>query len=174
MNPKLEKKIKKVKMLILDVDGVLTTGLINIDNQGNETKNFHVLDGFGIVLFHKAGFHSAIISARAADAVRLRAEDLGIKNIYQDAKPKTKAFEQILKDYSLRAEEVCFMGDDLPDLCLLNKVGLAVSVPNGSSEAQAAADYVTQKRGGDGAVREVIELILKGKGLWEQILKNMS
>lgn len=174
MSASVETKAKKIQGLILDVDGVLTSGRIHLDHQGHEIKSFDVKDGMGIVLWHKAGFKTAIISSRAAPAVTVRAQDLGIEKIYQNAYPKTNAFEQILTDWQVTADEVCFMGDDLPDLAVLRRAGLAVSVPNAIGQAQDMADYVTTARGGYGAVREVIELILKAQGRWLPLLKEQG
>lgn len=156
----------------MDVDGVLTNGKIVIDHQGHETKYFDVQDGLGIVLMKRAGYKTAIISARTASAVTARAQDLKIDKVFQNVQPKTAAFQMFLKEFNLRPEEVCFMGDDLPDICVLKEVGLAVSVPNGSSDAKRFAHYITEMRGGEGAVREVVELILKVKGGWKKIVEE--
>lgn len=174
MKKEIEKKIKNIKILVLDVDGILTNGKININHQGHEFKVFDVKDGYSIVLFHKAGFKTAIISARSAPAVVARANDLGIKKIYQDASPKTRAYTQLLKQMKVKDTEVCFMGDDLPDVCVLKKVGLAITVPSAPIEVKRNADYITKKHGGDGAVREVVEMILKGQRKWNSLLRDMD
>lgn len=166
----LDQRLKKIKMLIMDVDGVLTDGSINIDDDGKELKKFNVQDGFAIVLMRKRGFKTAIISARACPAVTARANDLKIDKIYQAAYPKTFAYEAILNEFNLKPEDVCFIGDDLPDLGLFSRVGVAVTVPNGREENKRAAHYITQAPGGAGAVREVIELILKAQGIWQEIV----
>jgi len=160
-------KLKKIKLLAMDVDGVLTDGRIIIDDHGKETKLFNVQDGMGIVFFQRAGFKTAIITARASKAVQWRADDLKIGKVYQDAFPKLNAYEQMLKDFNVKDDEVCFIGDDLPDLRVLQRVGFAVAVPNAVAEAKKASDYVTKKNGGEGAVREIIELILKANGKWD-------
>ena len=170
----LKKKLKKIKALVLDVDGILTDGKIIYDGDGKEIKIFDVQDGYGIVLFHRAGYKTAIISARCAVAVTVRAQDLGIDRIYQDAKPKLKAYEELLRDLSLKDEEMCFMGDDLPDLQVLQRVGLAVSVPNGSPDVKRKAHHITKRSGGQGAVREMVELILKSQGKWQEILDSVT
>ena len=170
----MKDKIQKIKVLALDVDGVLTDGRIIIDNAGGEIKNFDVQDGFGLVLFQRAGFKTAIISARSAKAVTARAKDLKINKVYQDAYPKIKAYEKMLKELKVKDEEVCYIGDDLPDLPVLKRVGFAVSVPNGAYEVQQEAHYITKNRGGYGAVREVIEMILKIQGKWSKILEAYS
>ena len=171
MTKSLKDKIKKIKLFIMDVDGVLSDGRIILDADGKETKNFDVQDGFGIVLLQKCGFKTAIISARSAGSVRFRARDLKIDKVYQDAYPKFAAYQSLLKESRLTDSDVCFIGDDLPDLVILNRVGFAVAVSNAVAEVKTAADYVTMKSGGRGAVREVVELILKTHGKWEEIIK---
>lgn len=167
-------KILKIKLLILDVDGVLTDGRIVLDDEGREIKFFDVQDGFGLVLFRKAGYKTAIISARSAHAVTARARDIAIDKVCQDACPKIDAYESLLKEWNLTDDEVCFMGDDLPDIGILKRAGLGVAVPNAVAEVQKAADHVTQNRGGHGAVREIVELILKTQGQWKKIVSNFS
>ncbi len=161
-------------MLVLDVDGVLTDGKIIFDSRGKETKNFDVQDGFGIVFFRKAGFKTAIITARASKVVTIRAKDLNIDRIYQDAYPKINAYQKLLRDLKVKDGEVCFMGDDLPDLPVLKRVGFAVSVVNAVPEVKKVAHYITKRRGGKGAVREVIELILKSQGKWKATLAQFE
>lgn len=170
----LKNRIKKIKALVMDVDGILTNGKIVIDHQGHETKYFDVQDGFGIVLMRQAGYKTAIISARTAPAVTARAKDLKIDKVFQDAQPKTNAFQTLLKEFGLKPEEVCFMGDDVADICVLKEAGLAVSVPNGTNDTKRFAHYITEKRGGEGAVREVVELILTVKGQWKNIVKEFG
>lgn len=166
--------LKKIKVLAMDVDGILTNGEIIVQGDGKETKIYNVQDGFGIVVFQKFGYKTAIITARSATAVAARAQDLKIHKVYQDAFPKTTAYEDMLKEFGVRDEEVCYMGDDLPDLPVLNRVGLAVTVPNAVEEAKKAADYVTRNPGGQGAVREVIELIMKAQGTWKKALATFE
>lgn len=168
----MKRKIRKIKMLALDVDGVLTDGKIVIDHQGQELKFFDVQDGYAIVQMRKSGFLTAVISARSTPAVTARMQDLKIDKIYQDAYPKLEAYRKLLTEFNLKDEEVCFMGDDLPDLPVLKRVGFAVAVANASGEVKQNADYVTKKRGGAGAVREVIEMILKGQGKWKKIVQS--
>jgi len=168
----MEEKIKRIKALALDVDGVMTEGKIIVNSDGTDTKHFDVHDGYGLVVLKRAGFKTAIITARAAKPVEVRGQDLKIDRIYQDAYPKVGFYEQMLKDLNVAEEEVCFMGDDLPDLPILKRVGFAVAVANATDEIKKHADYITQKRGGRGAVREVIELILKTQGKWEAIIQS--
>ena len=170
MKRSLASTLKSIKLLIMDVDGVLTDGSINIDDDGKELKHFDVQDGFALVIFQKRGFKTAIISARTCPAVTARAADLKIDKVYQDAYPKTSAYQSVLKDLNISDEETCFIGDDLPDLCLFKRAGLAVAVANGRSEVKRAAHYVTRAHGGRGAVREVIEMILKAQGHWRKIV----
>jgi 3-deoxy-D-manno-octulosonate 8-phosphate phosphatase (KDO 8-P phosphatase) len=126
------------------------------------------------VLLRQAGIKTAILSARSSSAVTARAEDLKIDKICQDAYPKTNAYESLIKELGCTDEQVCFMGDDLPDLPVLKRVGLAVAVPNAMDELKKIAHYVTTRRGGAGAVREVIELILKAQGKWKNIVAQME
>ncbi|HOW34924.1 MAG TPA: HAD-IIIA family hydrolase [Candidatus Omnitrophota bacterium] len=170
----MKDRIKKIKVLALDVDGVLTDGKIVFDSNGAETKFFDVQDGFGIVFFRKAGFKTAIVTARASKVVTLRAADLEIDKVYLDAFPKTHAYEKMLRGFKVKDNEVCFVGDDLPDLPVLKRVGFAVAVANAVPEVKKAAHYVTKKKGGNGAVREVVELILKTQGKWQGTLARYA
>ena len=170
MRSSLKDKIKKIKLLILDVDGVMTNGEIIIGGQGKETKVFNVQDGYGIVLFQRAGYKTAILSARATNAVNARASDLKINKVCQDAHPKLKEYKKLLRDMKLKNEQACFIGDDLPDIEVLQSVGFSVAVPNAVTEVKQIVDYITKRKGGRGAVREVIELILKTQGKWTGIL----
>ena len=174
MNAALKTKLQKIKLLVMDVDGVLTDGRIVVDAQGKELKFFDVHDGFGLVLLRQAGIKTAILSARSSPAVTARAEDLKIDKIYQDAYPKTSAYERLIRELNCRDEQVCFMGDDLPDLPVLKRVGLAVAVSNAAGELKKIADHVTTRRGGAGAVREVVELILNAQGKWRNIVAQMG
>ncbi len=170
----LKQRIQKIKLLVMDVDGVLTDGKIIYNSEGQEIKHFDVQDGYGIVFFQRAGFKTAIITARSSRVVTIRAEDLEISKVYQDASPKINAYKELLNDFNLKDEEVCFMGDDLVDIPILKKVGFAVGVPNAVAEVKKNVHYVTKKNGGYGAVREVIELILKTQGMWESILAGVE
>ncbi len=160
------KKLKNIKVLAMDVDGVLTNGHIVYDGLGRELKFFDVQDGCGIAQLRKAGLKTAVISARSCRAVKARMADLKIDAVYLDAYPKTGAYEDVLKKFHVVDAEVCFMGDDLPDLPVLKRTGFAVAVQNASAEVKKQADYVTKCKGGQGAVREVVEKILKAQGKW--------
>ncbi len=166
----MKEKIARIRVLALDVDGVLTGGKIIYDNEGGETKCFDVKDGYGLLLVKKAGLRTAIISGRTSRAVERRAQDLRIDRLYQNAWPKTAFYQEMLKDFGVTDAEVCFIGDDLLDVPVLRRVGFAVAVADAVEEVKAAADYVTTRRGGEGAVRELAELILKTRGLWERVL----
>lgn len=165
-------KIKKIKLLVLDVDGVMTNGEIIVDEKGQETKVFNVHDGYATVLFRRAGMKTAVLSARKCGAVTARARDLGFDKVCQNAYPKIGFYKDILKDLKMKDEQACFIGDDLPDIEVLKRVGFSVSVANAASEVKKITDYVTKREGGKGAVREVIELILKAQGKWEKIVKQ--
>ena len=162
----MEEALRKIKVLGLDVDGTLTDGKIIIDGNGVESKNFDVQDGFGMVFARKTGIKVAMISSRSCEVTQHRAKDLGVDLLCNGVYPKTAAYEQMLKDFKVSDEEVCFVGDDLVDLVLLKRAGFAVAVANAAFEIKQVADYVTRRRGGEGAVREVVELILKAQGKW--------
>ncbi len=171
MKMELKKKLQNIKLFVMDVDGILTNGEIVLDHNGNELKIFDVQDGYGIVLLRKTGIKTAIITARKSKAVELRAKDLGIDKVYQNASPKLDAFKKIIKAMNVKKSEVCYMGDDLPDLCVLTCVGVAITVPNAVKEVQQCVNYVTENEGGAGAVREVVEMILKAQSKWDSIVK---
>lgn len=171
-NKNLLQKAKKVQMLMLDVDGVLTDGSILYSEDGKEIKVFNVLDGHGIVMLKKAGIKTVIVSGRKSKALKKRAQELGIKDIYQGVFDKTKILKVLISKAGIKKENVCYMGDDITDIALLKDVGFSVSVPNGTKEVKRIVDYITKKKGGNGAVREVAEMILKAKGLWREILHN--
>jgi 3-deoxy-D-manno-octulosonate 8-phosphate phosphatase (KDO 8-P phosphatase) len=157
-------------MLVLDVDGVLTDGGIVYGDNGVELKQFHVRDGSGLKIWQHAGKRAAIVTGRTSPIVAVRAAELGIDPVYQGAMEKMPAYRRLLADAALRPEQVCYVGDDVPDLPLLGSCGLAVAVADACPEARAAAHYITRAPGGRGAVREAIELILRCQGLWQQVL----
>ncbi len=164
--------MKDIKLIIIDVDGVLTDGAIYIDSHGRETKAFHVLDGAGISYLHRAGIKTAIISGRTCDAVTHRAKELNITDVYQGAINKLDAYKEIREKYALRDEEICYIGDDLIDLPILRLVGFPVAVANASTIVKSHSLYVTKAKGGCGAVREVAEKILKFQDKWHLILER--
>jgi 3-deoxy-D-manno-octulosonate 8-phosphate phosphatase (KDO 8-P phosphatase) len=158
---------KNIKLLILDVDGVLTDGSIILDNNGNEYKAFHVRDGHGIKMLHRAGISVAIITGRHSKVVERRAHELGITEVFQKCLDKKVAYKHLLEQYALKAEEVAYIGDDIIDAPIMAVVGLPVAVADAAEEAKRFAFMVTKNRGGRGAVREVTDFILKAKGLWQ-------
>ena len=166
------KAAKKVKLLILDVDGVLTDGGIILDNEGNEFKSFHVRDGHGIKLLIRKGVDVAIITGRHSKVVERRAHELGVKEVYQKCYDKVVAYEKIKEKFSLVDEEIAYIGDDVVDIPILKRGGLPVAVVDASQDAKAFAAFVTRQRGGRGAVREITDLILKAKGFWEGIIND--
>ncbi len=164
------KLAKNIKLIILDVDGVLTDGSIILDNKGNEYKSFHVRDGHGIKMIIKAGIHVAIITGRYSIVVERRARELGIKEIYQRCFDKRRAFKRLIKKYSVSGREIAYIGDDIVDAPIMSMVGLPVAVADADEEIKKYALIVTSKRGGRGAAREITDLILKAKGLWKRIV----
>jgi len=164
--------LKKIKMLVLDVDGVLTDGKIIISDTGHEIKEFNCHDGAGIRYLLRAGLRAAIITGRKCRAISIRAKDLGIEDIYQNAHDKLEAYDHLLEKRNLTDDEICVVGDDLTDLPMMARCGFPVAVANARPEVKKAAAYVTRARGGDGAVREVIEKILKAQHKWQLIMKR--
>jgi len=158
-------KAKGLKLLLLDVDGVLTDGTITYTHEGTEIKSFHTRDGFGIRLLLESGVEVGLITARESEAVKRRVQDLGLKHVFQKTKNKLEVFDQLLKEFGLEPTEVGYMGDDWLDLPLLVRVGFAATVADAVPEVLQIAHYVTRRKGGQGAVREVCELILEAKGV---------
>jgi len=165
-------KLKKIKLLLLDVDGVLTDGGIIYNDNGAETKVFNVKDGLGIRLLMEAGIHLGIVTGRRSNALYSRCKDLGIDLIYDGIGNKVDVLDALLEQTGVSAEEVAFIGDDLPDLALMKMIGLAIAVGDAHHSIIDNADMVTSAKGGNGAVREACEAILKAKGLWEDILEH--
>ena len=170
----MEEKGKKIRLLVLDVDGVMTDGGINIDEHGKETKRFHVRDGLGLKMLMSAGIDVVIISGRKSEAVEQRAKDLGIREVYQGVKDKGPLLRELIQRKKLRRKQVCCMGDDLPDIPMFNQAGFSIAVADAVREARDAADFITINRGGNGAVREVCELILKAQGAWPGIVSAFT
>lgn len=169
MNPS---GLPQIKLLLLDVDGVLTSGHIIYSNTDVETKAFNVKDGLGIKLLMNAGIQVGIVTGRSSKALLWRCKDLGITLIYDGIKEKGALLETILEKTGLSSHEVAFAGDDLPDIPLLKKVGVSMTVADAHEFVKNSADIISCKNGGDGAVRELCEMILKAKGLWDSILEN--
>jgi 3-deoxy-D-manno-octulosonate 8-phosphate phosphatase (KDO 8-P phosphatase) len=165
-------KLKSIKLLLLDVDGVLTDGGIVYNDNGTETKVFDVKDGLGIKLLIEAGIHLSIVTGRRSNALFNRCKDLGIDLIYDGVADKAGALDHVLERTGLSAEEVACIGDDLPDLALMRRAGLSIAVADAHAALRENADMITSAKGGHGAVREACEAILKAKGLWESILER--
>ncbi|OGX16431.1 MAG: hypothetical protein A2166_00895 [Omnitrophica WOR_2 bacterium RBG_13_41_10] len=172
MQEHLLEKLKKIKLLLLDVDGVLTDGRIIYDSKGRDSKFFDVHDGMGVYLLYKAGIKTILITAKGSQAIRPRARDMRVEAVFENISPKTAVLDKILKRYKVTSEELCFVGDDFVDLCLMKKVGFPVAVFNACPEIKQVSNYITVREGGRGAVREVAELILKAQGKWEKALKD--
>lgn len=170
-NDYLFENLKKIKLLLLDVDGVLTDGKIVYDSRGRDMKFFDVNDGLGVYMLKKAGIPTVLITAKGSKSIRPRAKDMQVAAVFQDISPKIAALDKITKKFNVSPEEICFVGDDLVDLCLMKKVGFPVAVFNAVPEIKQFASYITLKEGGSGAVREISELILKSQGKWEAQLK---
>lgn len=160
-------RAKRVKLLILDIDGVMTDGRIIYSIYGEELKFFDVSDGFGITLLNRAGIKSVIITAKKSRIVKLRGRDLKIAKTYQGYADKLMALDKILRRFKIAADDICFIGDDLIDLPVLKRVGFAVAVPNAVQEVKEKAHFITSRQGGRGAVREICDMILKSQGKWE-------
>jgi 3-deoxy-D-manno-octulosonate 8-phosphate phosphatase (KDO 8-P phosphatase) len=168
----VERRAARIKLLLLDCDGVLTDGRITLVGDADEEKSFHTRDGHGLVLLHRAGLRSGIISGRTSSAVVRRAKDLGIEYVRQGALDKIEVFDELMASVGVETDEVAFVGDDVTDIPLMLRSGLAVAVADATPDTLAAAHYVTKLRGGKGAVREVCELILKAQGLWPELMKR--
>lgn len=159
-------------MLLFDVDGVMTDGGLILGSNGLEFKKFSAQDGMGITLAKKAGMLVGIITGRQSPAVSQRAQELAIDEVFQGSDNKINAFTQILQKYDIMGEEVAYIGDDLGDLAVMSRVGLAIAVANGVAEVKEGAHYVTKRPGGAGAIREVVDLILELKGIKEEIIAS--
>jgi len=168
----LERRAGRIKLLLMDCDGVLTDGRITLLDDGDELKSFHTRDGHGLVLLHRAGLRSGIISGRTAKAVERRARDLGVSFVYQGILDKIATFDELTSRESLDDAEIAYIGDDVTDIPLMNRVGLAVAVADAVAETRAASHYTTELTGGFGAVREVCELILKVQGHWNGLMNR--
>jgi len=164
---------KNIKLVILDVDGVMTDGRIVINDEGVESRNFDIKDGMGVIVLQLCGIDVAIITSKKSGAVRHRAEELKIKRFYEGIKKKTEPYAQMLEELNISDAEVCYVGDDLVDLSMMKRVGLPVAVGDAVADVKEAAAYVTTARGGHGAVREVAELILKAQGKWDAVLSKI-
>jgi 3-deoxy-D-manno-octulosonate 8-phosphate phosphatase (KDO 8-P phosphatase) len=169
-------RARRIRILLMDVDGVLTDGHVYLqsfpDGSAHEAKAFHSQDGAGLKLAHDAGLRTGVITGRKSAAVERRAREVGMAFVYQGYAEKLPAYEEILRQTGVREDEVAYIGDDLPDLPVMERCGLAVAVANAVAEVHRAAHFVTQRGGGDAGVREAIEGILKVQGKWRKVSKN--
>jgi 3-deoxy-D-manno-octulosonate 8-phosphate phosphatase (KDO 8-P phosphatase) len=161
-----------IKLLVVDVDGVLTGGTVVINEDGTETKFFNSLDGHGIRLWRRAGLKVAFLSGRSSPPTTRRADELGVDYVFQNCHNKLQVVEKLLEQLGLSAREAACIGDDLPDLPMIRYVGFGAAVANAVDEVKQHADYVTTRRGGQGAVREVIEYILRSTDRWQELMKR--
>lgn len=165
----VRKKAEKIRLLLLDVDGVLTDGRIIIDDRGVETKQFDARDGQGISLLNRAGIEVGFVTGRSSTVVRHRAKELKVRLVYQGIKNKADAYTKIKLKLGLGDEQIAYVGDDIADLAILKRVGLAVTVKGSWAELVPVVDYVTAASGGRGAVREIAEMLLTAQGKWTEI-----
>lgn len=172
--PEIKKRAAKIKVVLMDVDGTITDGSVTLLSQADgtalEIKTFDAHDGQGLTLGRTAGLRMGVITGRESAALRRRMHELSVEFVYEKQGHKIAAYEEILKKAGVSEDEVAFLGDDLPDLTVMRRVGLAVAVGNAVSEVKQAAHYVTTVDGGKGAARELIELILKAKGVWVHMI----
>jgi 3-deoxy-D-manno-octulosonate 8-phosphate phosphatase (KDO 8-P phosphatase) len=172
MPEKAKPNLAKIKLLVVDVDGVLTDGTVAVNADGDETKFFNAQDGHGIRLWRRAGLKVAVITGTLSPAAAHRAEKLQADYLFQDCHYKLPVLRKLLQELNLSPQEVACIGDDLPDLPMITYVGFGAAVANAVDEVRQHADYITTNRGGCGAVREVIELILKTTDSWQHLMKR--
>ena len=165
---------KNIKLLLLDVDGVLTDGKLYYGNSGEELKAFNIQDGLGIKLLQQGGIQVGIITGRVSTLLQRRADELGINPVIQGREDKLTALRELLENQNLGLHQIAFMGDDLPDLSAINLVGLGITVANASSTLATKADWQTLRPGGDGAVREAAEMILKAQGKFDTLVERFT
>lgn len=173
-NAEVDRRARRIKLLLMDCDGVLTDGRLELLDNGDEQKTFHARDGQGISLLHRAGLKTGIISGRTSSAVERRARDLEMSYVRQYAKDKVKALEEIMAEADVSLDECAYIGDDLGDIPVMKRVELAVAVADAVAETKQAAHYITELKGGHGAVREVCDLILKAQGHWHELMKRFA
>jgi YrbI family 3-deoxy-D-manno-octulosonate 8-phosphate phosphatase len=168
----IAKLCQPIELILSDVDGVLTDGSVVFNNAGIETKLFHIRDGMGIKLWQRSGGKFGIVTGRSSHIVQLRAAELGVSIIRQGVDQKVAAVKEVLQQLGLQSEQLCYIGDDLPDLPAIRFVGLGVAVADASEEVRHMADHVTTSPGGAGAVRELIETILKSQRRWDDLVRR--
>jgi len=174
ISPALKKRAAQVKVLLMDVDGTMTAGGVTLlsrsDGSAVEIKTFDAHDGQGLMLAHTAGIRTGCITGRESSALLRRAHEMKMEFVYMKQTTKTHAYEDVLRKTGVRESEVAYVGDDLPDLPILRRVGLAIAVGDAVPEVKKVAHYTTSAHAGHGAIRDAIELILKSKGIWEQMI----
>jgi 3-deoxy-D-manno-octulosonate 8-phosphate phosphatase (KDO 8-P phosphatase) len=170
----IERRAARVRLLLLDCDGVLTDGRITLVGGDDEEKSFHTRDGHGLVLLHRAGLQSAVISGRTSSALVRRARDLGVSHLRQGTHDKIVEFREVLAAAGAAEDELCVGGDVVTDIPLMRRAVLAVAVADATEDTKAHAHYVTRLPGGFGAVREVCELILKAQGRWDDLMRRYT
>lgn len=170
--PGAAEKAARVRLFLVDVDGVLSDGGISYDGEGRESKRFHVRDGHGIKLLQRAGIEVGIISGRSSRPVAVRAAELGISVVRQGAFDKVSAWREIVQGKGFRPEETAYVGDDIVDLPLFRMVGFAAAVADAEEYVVSAADYVSSRVGGQGAVREIAEFVLRSCGRWDEVCRK--
>jgi YrbI family 3-deoxy-D-manno-octulosonate 8-phosphate phosphatase len=169
---KLDERCQKIELILSDVDGVLTDGGLTFDNQGIESKKFHIRDGLGIRLWQRGGYAFGLLTARSSHIVKLRAAELNVTIVRQGYEDKLPAALEVMRELNIASEQVCYIGDDLTDLPVIRAVGLGVAVADAAAEVRAAAHYTTTLAGGQGAVRELIEMLLKSKQRWDELIRR--
>lgn len=172
MNPELHNRITRIKLLLLDVDGVLTDGRLFFNNQGDEYKAFNTLDGHGIKMLQKSGVKVGIITGRTSELVARRARDLGISILVQGREDKWDALQEILREHPFSLDEIAFMGDDWPDLAVMTRVGLALCVANAHPAIVERSHWQSQQKGGEGAVRAACDLMMQIQGTYAAALQH--
>jgi 3-deoxy-D-manno-octulosonate 8-phosphate phosphatase (KDO 8-P phosphatase) len=174
ISPAVRRRAKQIKVLLMDVDGTITPGTVTLlsqpDGTALEIKTFDAHDGQGLSLARTAGLRTGVITGRESAAMRRRARELNIEFVYEKQPHKIAAYEEILKKTGAAETEVAYLGDDLPDLTVMRRVGFAIAVGDAALEVKRAAHYTTKAIGGKGAAREVVEIILKSKGIWEEMI----
>jgi YrbI family 3-deoxy-D-manno-octulosonate 8-phosphate phosphatase len=166
----LDERCEPIELVLADVDGVLTDGQVVYNNQGIETKRFHIRDGLGIKLWHKAGYKFGLVTQRSSQIVKLRAAELNVTIVRQGTQDKLATLKEVLAELRLSAAQACYIGDDLPDLPVMRVVGLSVAVADACEEVRRAAHFTTCLGGGQGAVRETLEWILKAQRRWDDVI----
>ena len=167
-----KERAKRVRLVIVDNDGVMTDGRIVLGDHGDELKFFDVQDGFGLVLLDRAGYKTVMISGKRSRVNKRRAKEVKFSAMYENAFDKLQVFEKVLKKFKRKPEEVCYIGDDLIDLPPMRRCGFAVAVANALPEVKQIANYTTERAGGRGAVREVVDLLLKTQGQWAEVTQR--